>query len=257
MFSSRRIFKTTVCALLASLMVASSSADDIIINNATTIPPLIRSEPSAGPTIPSSPSDPSSQKGLWPMVQVDRANNKSVVDVHVPIFFDMTNEHGDNQSKLDLSVLSGLVTVSRDKARKPNGQQVGPVTVTVFGIPIYSGLGSSASRGHTGRKIRSDNDTMPSALRSDHDTREELKSERPIVMELYDQYLKMQQRATSSISDLFSKFSHTIGQRAQPFENVNGGPADRRFHKPSTFTKQDLVPKNQSDVQGSALEFKL
>lgn len=250
MFSSKRILKTTVCilSLLASLMVAGSSTDDNVINNATTSPPPTRSDPSSSPTSPSSPGSPSSQKGLWPMVQVDRAKNKSVVDVHVPIFFDMTNERDENQSKLDLSVLSGLVTVNRDKARKPNGQQVGPVTVTVFGIPVYSGLGSS------GRKIRSENNSIISSQRSDKDvTREEMSRERPAMMELYDQYLKMQQRATSSISDLFNKFSHTIGQRTQPFENVNGPPADQRFHRPSTFTKEDLVPKNQSDVKGSAM----
>lgn len=80
----------------------------------------------------------------WPMVNVDTQQNKSKVDVHVPIFFDMVNNNdkADGSQKLDLTVLQGLVTVMKDKARGENGSLTGPVKVTVFGIPVYTSKGS-------------------------------------------------------------------------------------------------------------------
>lgn len=51
----------------------------------------------------------------------------------------MTNNNSGKSGKLDLSVLSGLVTVITDKERQDDGTSTGPVTVTVFGIPVYSG----------------------------------------------------------------------------------------------------------------------
>lgn len=80
-------------------------------------------------------------KAVWPMVDVDRQQNKSTVDVHVPIFFDMTNHKDDESghSKLDLSVLHGLVTVNKDRKPDATGQMTGPLKVTVFGIPVYQG----------------------------------------------------------------------------------------------------------------------
>lgn len=75
-----------------------------------------------------------------PQVRVQNdgtADNK--VGVHIPMIFDMVGG-GKNQSRLDLSVLSGLVTVNKDKQRNPlTGEIGGPLTVTVFGIPVYSG----------------------------------------------------------------------------------------------------------------------
>lgn len=46
------------------------------------------------------------------------------------------------QSKLDLSVLRGLVKVTRD--RPANGFFGGPLTVSVLGIPIYTRQGASS-----------------------------------------------------------------------------------------------------------------
>jgi len=88
---------------------------------------------------------PPSQAGprtLMPMVDVNKENNQSKVDVHVPIFFDMTNLNNPNQSRLDLSVLQGLVTVQKDKQRDQDGQMNGPMKVTVFGIPVYTSKGN-------------------------------------------------------------------------------------------------------------------
>uniref|UniRef100_A0A6G1SEB4 Hemicentin-2 n=1 Tax=Aceria tosichella TaxID=561515 RepID=A0A6G1SEB4_9ACAR len=96
--------------------------------------------------VSSSNDEKPKQAQEWPMVTVDGQANKSTVDVHVPVFFDMVN-HADREqgkSKLDLSVLQGLVTVNKDKTRDANGDMTGPVKVTVFGIPVYSGKGTSS-----------------------------------------------------------------------------------------------------------------
>lgn len=226
MFSSSSSFLGSV-GVLALFIVVASGADD-------------GTRPESA-----NQSAPSDHKGLWPVVQVDKETNKSTVDVHVPIFFDMTNSQGKNTSKLDLSVLSGLVTVNHDKTRRPDGQQVGPVTVTVFGIPVYSGIGSSKP---TTRRGRLENGTV----RADQLPINQVRRDMPLVVEIYEQVQKLNQRAVSGLSDIFTRLSHTLGQRAQPIENVNGAPTDHSFVRPSTFTKRDFMPKNQTDVAGSA-----
>lgn len=82
-------------------------------------------------------------------VEGDGRKTDNRVGVHIPMIFDMNNQvgAGKNQSKLDLSVLSGLVTVNKDKQRNPStGEVSGPVTVTVFGIPVYSGKTAQQTR---------------------------------------------------------------------------------------------------------------
>lgn len=54
-----------------------------------------------------------------------------------------TDDINNLGSRVDLSVLGGLVTVNTNKTRLPNGQTTGPVIVTVFGIPVYVGQGTS------------------------------------------------------------------------------------------------------------------
>lgn len=54
-----------------------------------------------------------------------------------------TDDINNLGSRVDLSVLGGLVTVNTNKTRLPNGQATGPVIVTVFGIPVYVGQGTS------------------------------------------------------------------------------------------------------------------
>lgn len=56
-----------------------------------------------------------------------------------------TNRRPDN-SFVDLSVLGGLVTVLTNRTKQPNGQESGPVTVSVFGIPVYVGQHSGVQR---------------------------------------------------------------------------------------------------------------
>lgn len=57
----------------------------------------------------------------------------------------MTNDNDAKAgtSKLDLSVLQGLVTVSQDKTKLSDGRVSGPLTVTVFGIPVFIGSGAA------------------------------------------------------------------------------------------------------------------
>ena len=79
-------------------------------------------------------------RSIQPLVETERNDNKTKVDVHVPIFFDMTHqrEPGSGRNKLDLSVMHGLVTVNHEKIRNPSdGRLEGPIRVTVFGIPVY------------------------------------------------------------------------------------------------------------------------
>lgn len=95
---------------------------------------------------------------LLPEVTVEGSDkNDNRVGVHVPFIFDMTNSvgAGRNQSKLDLSVLSGLVTVNKDRQRNPiSGEVTGPLTVTVFGIPVYTGRASGPASAELSRNQR-------------------------------------------------------------------------------------------------------
>lgn len=272
MLSSRTLWKVVVALTLLAGVVAATFEPPTTVassSNAT------RVEPSRVPTI--SPETPkvettkqassgsngsngsngqtTSSRGLLPTVQVDRAKNKSSVDVHVPIFFDMNNSHEEDSSKLNLSVLSGLVTVSRDKARKPNGQQVGPVKVTVFGIPIYTGHASSEPKSE--RSARLSRSSNSSQTADSEIPAEQLKKHTFLLGHLYELAQKVHHRVSLSLSDTFNKFTHTIGQKAMSVENVNGAPTDSTFVKKSVFTPEDLAPKNQTDVAGSAKSFGL
>lgn len=95
--------------------------------------------------------------GFLPQVTVNGSGkDENRVGVHVPFIFDMTNSvaGNKNQTKLDLSVLSGLVTVNKDRQRDPmTGQVSGPLTVTVFGIPVYTGKASAAAGSPQSRSI--------------------------------------------------------------------------------------------------------
>lgn len=51
----------------------------------------------------------------------------------------LNNNNQPSNSFVDLSVLGGLVTVYSNKTRDPSGQSSGPVTVSIFGIPVYVG----------------------------------------------------------------------------------------------------------------------
>lgn len=139
-------------------------------------------------------------KAVWPMVEVDQAQNKSTVDVHVPIFFDMTN-HKDAESgraKLDLSVLQGLVTVNKDRARDQSGQLTGPMKVTVFGIPVYQ----SKLRQQPGESAESSLSQLRSASQ-DH------------VQGVSNQVLRTNGELKSGLSDLLGRLSSMVRQASQ------------------------------------------
>jgi len=175
------------------------------------------------------------------MVDVAKAENKRKVDVHVPIVFDMTNHDDGEKSKLDLSVLSGLVTVNREKARQADGQISGPLTVSVFGIPIYSG---SALK-------------MPPSLFGENRTLSKSSSEssdRNVLPgnELYSAVRRSNERFLGSLSGMLSQLASLVGQQAVPISNINGKPADSKdgYVMPSKFSKSDKEPKSQSSLSG-------
>lgn len=81
--------------------------------------------------------DNSSASSLRPLVSRNDAANSSNLGVHVPIFFDLDKVSSDSRSDLAISVLGGLVTVSRNKTYS-RGSSQGQTSVTVFGVPLYN-----------------------------------------------------------------------------------------------------------------------
>lgn len=75
---------------------------------------------------------------IQPIVNLEKQNGKKLLDVHVPIFFDMVHAKENGRSSLDLSVLKGLVSVSRERK---NLLTPGPLSVSILGIPIYNSPG--------------------------------------------------------------------------------------------------------------------
>lgn len=171
---------------------------------------------------------------IWPVVDIDNQPNKSTLDVHVPIFFDMMN-HNDKESgksRLDLSVLQGLVTVNKDKARDQNGVMSGPVKVTVFGIPVYTSKGnrvsSRAAAAH--RDLSNSIETARSAANAKADdmatgitekvqrTNEKMLSS---VSDIFDRLTSMMRRSNSQSSSAASSGSGSGGFNSSSFGQVS------------------------------------
>ena len=153
-------------------------------------------------------------KDLWPLVNIDKQANKSKVDVHVPVFFDMTNQNDPDsgRQKLDLSVMQGLVTVSKDKTRDQDGRLTGPVKVTVFGIPVYSTKGTAASgSGEQVERVltrgQNEIETKVASTRS-------LLAERAgnIQEQARSNFQKGNEKLVSSLSDILDKLSTVLKQ---------------------------------------------
>lgn len=181
-------------------------------------------------------------KDLWPMVHVDRHENKSQVDVHVPVFFDMTN-HNDLQAgkaKLDLSVLQGLVTVTKDKSRDPDGQMNGPVKVTVFGIPVYTSHGNvpakpssvaSSRRGDSNQTASGSGGSGSGSggvggLLAPLESRLEARVD-SITQRLRDNFERTNEKVMRSLSDIMDRLSTMVGRdrsaRREPtLDRANG-----------------------------------
>jgi hypothetical protein len=144
----------------------------------------------------------------WPLVNVDGQANKSVVDVHVPIFFDMVNQADKEQgkSKLNLSVLQGLVTVNKDKARDQNGQMTGPVKVTVLGIPVYTSKGTPPSQTTSAAPLsRAELENAIETKRASLAASAEEAS-----ASLTSKVQEINRRVLGSLSDIFERLSTTL-----------------------------------------------
>lgn len=165
----------------------------------------------------------------------------------------MTNSNDANSGKLDLSVLSGLVTVSRDKSRQENGLVGGPVSVHVFGIPVYSGTASRLPH----RQVSGDTTTV---------TDSEMKSAKPdakpevtvsagrqeqvvddfVGKQLISSIKRTNEKVLRQLSDLLGRSARFVSERAEPIANVNGRAADNKIDnlvQPSMFSREDLEPR--------------
>lgn len=137
-------------------------------------------------------------KGFLPTVNLDNQSNKSKLDVNVPLFFNMFKDDNKNtgQSRLDLSVLNGLVTVNRDKERKPNGSIGGPLVVTVLGIPVYQG---TTNRGTFG------NQTFIRSIKRSSEDGNQSNVDISIVDQFSENFKKTNEKTLKSIADTFDR----------------------------------------------------
>lgn len=92
----------------------------------------------------------------------------------------LNNENQPGKSVVDLSVLGGLVTVFTNKTAQPNGRPSGPVTVSVFGIPVYVGQHSNSVR--VGRV---ESEPIPSSLVSKKEESPKSLSQDEMLQQLY------------------------------------------------------------------------
>lgn len=165
----------------------------------------------------------------------------------------MTNDK--NNSKLDLSVLSGMVTVNREKGRQPNGAVTGPLTVSIFGIPIYSGQAAppkvpqtsstTVPRGDFGVSTRYDTDyNIDSMLRTG--TNRDIDELLPEPTNpIYENMKRVNKKLLNHLADSLNKLALYVGHKAEPISHMPGNPATKAdgFVGQSTFLKSDFEPK--------------
>lgn len=83
------------------------------------------------------------------------------------IFFDMIKDKDTERNRVDLSVLKGLVTVNGDKVKQADGSSSGPLSVSVFGIPVYSGNYRSSPKSQLKSELKSsDNSALENLIAS-------------------------------------------------------------------------------------------
>lgn len=92
----------------------------------------------------------------------------------------LNNENQPGRSVVDLSVLGGLVTVFSNKTSPANGRPSGPVSVSVFGIPVYVGQHSNSVR--VGRV---ETEPIPSSKKEVSNKEESPKSQDEMIQQLY------------------------------------------------------------------------
>ena len=94
--------------------------------------------PQTNPLAPGSASGSAGLRPLLPLVDLEKDREAKRLDVHVPVFFDMTKSTSAQGRQLDLSVLRGLVTVQNRLERdQESGSMSGPLKVSVLGFPVY------------------------------------------------------------------------------------------------------------------------
>lgn len=154
----------------------------------------------------------------------------------------MTSENGKDQSKLDLSVMHGLVSVNHDKVRDLNGTVSGPLTVSIFGIPVYSGRARKATTvAETKAKVRKEEDV----LRRPFDDISEKST--PLMQELYINSRKTNERILRSFSELLSKAAKNIEHSIETLSTGSNRPIDNdiaQLVKSSKLNKEDLQPRD-------------
>lgn len=190
------------------------------------------------------------QRGLMPLVDVDhdKENNQSKVDVHVPIFFDMTNLNNPDKSKLDLSVLHGLVTVQKDKERDQNGQMNGPMKVTVFGIPVYTSKGNQRSGAPMDsleepiRQTRKQLDDTITRSRSDLNNRAE-----ELTRKVNDQVQSANQKLANSLADFMNRMSTIL--RGNPLAPPSANTNEPQKMVPNQQVQQQSLQQQQGPTQ--------
>ncbi|KAG9508679.1 hypothetical protein GZH46_02819 [Fragariocoptes setiger] len=75
-----------------------------------------------------------------PVVEtIDKPDGGRYVGVHIPAIYNMNLDKSNvtGVSKLDLTVLGGLVHVFRNRTKDQEGRFTGPITVSIFGLPVY------------------------------------------------------------------------------------------------------------------------
>lgn len=193
---------------------------------------------------------PNHNKDLWPVVNVDRHQNKSKVDVHVPVFFDMTNQNDPDggRSKLDLSVLQGLVTISKDKARNQDGRMDGPFKVTVFGIPVYNSKGTASSGASSRPSASARNETI---ARQEKELEASLGSARAalnaradaISERVRDNLQKSNEKVMKSLSDIMDKLLTILKKSPIPANSPSKYPLPSNDNPINTNDNQAPVAK--------------
>lgn len=146
----------------------------------------------------------------------------------------MSNDKDDQlgRSKLDLSVLNGLVTVNRDRERKENGLSAGPLTVTVFGIPVYTGNVLKQYDSSTRDQVQAQSRSLKSAVADQAAANEQLLST----------IRKNSDRMTQYFGDMLARMSNIVRPQGEP---IDYSSSEKRRQQPTVSSAQPQVQPEQ------------
>lgn len=134
---------------------------------------------------------------------------------------DLGTDKRTDKSRVDLTVLGGLVTVATNKTQLPDGSSSGPVIVTVFGIPVY--VGSGTSRPKPPRVPRPPKNPRPEAS--------------PLLPEIKDKSArfekeltnraeaKLEQKEKSKMAELLAQMSKKLDEQSETIRQLQAGRA--------------------------------